>query len=71
MNTKKNAARRLEEVIAHAGAPPSGKVVHPLKEDDNMEKAPSNPLPLTDEDIRAALIQLDQATTVQVQAMTT
>ena len=53
------------------GAPPHGDQVPPLKEDSNVEQAPTNPPPLTDDDISDAQIQLSQATTVQCQAMTT
>ena len=53
MNTRRNAARRLEEDISNAGVPPHGVYVLPLEEDVNDEQAPVNPHPLTDENIRA------------------
>ena len=70
MNTRSNAAQRLEEEFANGGAPPHGDQVPPLEKDANIEQAPFNPPPLTDGDIRAYLIQLDQASIVQDQAMT-
>ena len=56
MNTRRNDARRHEEEIANEGDPPRGEHVPPLEEDANMEEAPVHPPPLTDGDIRAALI---------------
>ena len=70
MNTRRNAAQRLEEEIANAEAPPVGQQVPPLEEDANVDQAPVNPPTLTDGDIRAAIIQLAQDTTVQAQSMT-
>ena len=58
MNTRRNAARRLEEEIANVGDP------------RRVNQAPVNPPPLMDEDIRAPLIQLAKAATVQAQDMT-
>ena len=69
-NTQRNATRRLQGNISNAGAPPRGEQVPPLKEDGNMEQAPVHHPPLTDGDIRASLIQLDQGATVQAEAMT-
>ena len=69
MNTRRNATRRLEEEISNVEAPLYGDQVSPLEEDANMEQAPVNPPPLTDGDIRASLIQLNQDSTVQEQAM--
>ena len=68
-NTRRNKERRIEEEIANAGGPPRGEQVPPLEEDATMEQAHVNPPPLTDRDIRVALIQLDQSATVQSQAM--
>ena len=51
------------------GAPPRGEQVPLLEEDANMEQAFVYPPLLTDEYIKAALIQLAQADTVQAQAM--
>ena len=56
MNTRSNAIRRLEEEIANAGAPPRGEQVPPLEEDSNVEQKSVNPLPLTDENIRTAIL---------------
>ncbi|TMX05627.1 hypothetical protein EJD97_014012, partial [Solanum chilense] len=62
---------RLEDEIASAGAPPRGEQVPPLEEDANVEQAPANPLSLTDENIRTALLQMAQAITTQAQTSTT
>ena len=56
MDTRRNVARRHEEEIANVGAAPGGEQVPPLEEDANVEKAPTNPPPLTDENIRTALL---------------
>ena len=56
--------------IANVGAPPRGEEVPPFEEDANVDQAPVSSPPLTDEDLRASLIQLAQAATVQAQAMT-
>ena len=58
MNTRWNAARRLEEEISNAGVPPHGEKVPPLEEDANVEQAPVNPPILMDENIRTALLQM-------------
>ncbi|TMW99834.1 hypothetical protein EJD97_001873 [Solanum chilense] len=71
MNTRRNEARRLDEEIANAGAPPRGNQVPPLEEDVNDDQASVNPPPLTDGDIRAALLHMAQAITTQVQAVLT
>ena len=72
INTRRNAARRLEEEISNAGAPPHGDRVPPVEEDANMEHAQVNPPPLTNENIRTAqaITTQAQAATTQVQAMT-
>ena len=41
MNSQRNAARRLEEEISNAGAPPRGEQVPPLEGDANVDQAPS------------------------------
>ena len=70
MNTRRNAVRRLEEEIVHAGYPPHGEQVPPLEEDANVEQAPSNPPFLIGENIRTTLLQMSQAITTQAQAAT-
>ena len=45
MNTRRNAARRLEEEIANAGVPPCGDQVPSLKEDANVDQARAIPQP--------------------------
>ena len=45
MNTRRNAARRLEEEIANAGVPPCGDQVPPLENDVNDDQALVNPPP--------------------------
>ena len=43
MNTRKNAARRLEEEVANTGAPRHDEKVPPLEENANVEQAPTKP----------------------------
>ena len=62
-------ARRLEEGISNAGAPPSGEQVPPVKEDANVDPTTINPPTLKDGYIRASPIQFVQAATVQAQAV--
>ena len=71
MNTWKNAARRLQEEIANAGAPSRGDQVPLLEADGNDDQAPVNPPPLMDGDIRYAFLQMSQAITTQAQSITT
>ena len=71
MNTRRNAARRLKDEIANAGAPPRGDQVPQLDEGSDIDQAPVNPPPLTNENIRTALLQMAQAITTQAQAATT
>ena len=52
-NIRKNAAKRLEEVIFNTGAPPHDEQVPSLKEDANMEQPPANPPPMTEAEMRA------------------
>ena len=52
------------------GAPPHGDQVPSLEKYSNMEHAPVNPSPLTDDNIRTALIQMAQAISAQSQAVT-
>ena len=58
MNTQRNAARRLEEEVANAGVPPHDEQVPPLEEDANVEKAPANPPPMTEGEMKAILDQM-------------
>ena len=53
------------------GAPPRNYQAPPLDEYMNDDQAPSNPPPLTDGDIRAAFLHMDQAISTQAQASTT
>ena len=69
MNTRRNAARRLEEEIANGGVPPLGDQVPPFEEDVNDDQAPMDPPPLTNEFIRADLLQMDKAITNQEQVV--
>ena len=71
MNTWKNAARRLQEEIANAGAPSRGDQVPLLEADGNDDQAPVNPPPLIDNDISAAFLHMDKSTTTHAQASTT
>lgn len=65
MNTKGNTTRRLEEEITYGGDTLHGEQVPPLIEDANVEQASTNPSPFMDENIRSALLQLEQAITTQ------
>ena len=53
MNTQRNAARRLEEEVDNARAPPHGDQVPPLEENANVDQATTNPPPMTEADMRA------------------
>ena len=70
MKTQRNLARRLDEEISNEGAPPCGDQVPPLEEDANTDPALVNPHPLTDENIRTALLQMAQYITTQAQTST-
>ena len=65
MNTQTNVALRFEEEISNAGDPPHGDQVPPLEKGENDDQAPVNPSPLTDENIRATLLQMSQALTTE------
>ena len=64
MNTRSNAARRLDAEISNVGDPPCGDQVPPLDEDMNDDQALVDPR-LTDGSIRANLFQMSQAITTQ------
>ena len=49
MNTRRNAAQRVEEEIANSP---------PLDEDMNDDQAPVNPTPLTDGHIRFSFVHM-------------
>ena len=70
MNTQRDTTRRLDEEIANVGAPTRGNQVPPLEEDVNDDQAPTNPLPFTAGELRAAFIQMSQEITTQGQAAT-
>ena len=57
MNTRKNETGRLKVEIVNAGVPPCGDQVPPPEKEFNYKQASVNPPPLTDGDIRVALIQ--------------
>ena len=63
--------RRLEEEISNVVPPPYGEQVPPLEEDANVEKAPTNPRPLTDKNISTALLQMAQDITTHAQVSMT
>ena len=65
MNTRWNAARRLEEEVANAGAPPYDKQVPPFEEDVKVEQTPTNPPPMTEVEMRTILVRMAQAMTTQ------
>ena len=64
INTRRNSARRLEEEVAYAGAPPHDEQVPPLKENANVDQAPANPPPMTTQ----ALAETLQAQAMKAQA---
>lgn len=66
MNTRWNGVRRIEEEIA----PPHGDQDPQLEEEVNVEQVSANPPPWMDEDIRAFLLLLAQASTLKSQVMT-
>ena len=68
MDTRRNAAPCIEEEFANVEAPSHGDQVPPLQEYANMEHAPGNPPPLTDENIRTTLLQMAQTIITQAQA---
>ena len=55
MNTRRNAAGRLEEEVAKAGAPPHNDQVPLLKENANVDQALVNSQPMTEPEIRDIL----------------
>ena len=63
MNTQRNAAHRLEEDIANAEVPPRSDQVPLLEECENDDQASVNTPPLTHENMRIPLLQMDQAIT--------
>ena len=58
INTHRNAARRLEEEVSNAEAPPHGDQVPPLEENVNVEQAPTSPPPMTEAEMRAIRAQM-------------
>ncbi|TMW98229.1 hypothetical protein EJD97_004331 [Solanum chilense] len=70
MTTRINAARRHEEEVSNVGAPSHDEKVPPLDENANVDKAPANPTPMTEADMRSILAQMAQVMTTQAQAAT-
>ena len=70
MNTRRNATPRFEDQITNAGSHPRGEKVPPLEEDANVDQDPIKSSPLTDGDIRVALIQFSQEPIVQALSVT-
>ena len=46
MNTRSNVARRLEEEVANAGAPPHDEKLLVLEENANVNEASAKPPPI-------------------------
>ena len=46
MNTRRNAAQRIEEEVANAGASSHNEKVPPLEENSNVDQAPANHPPM-------------------------
>ena len=61
MNTRRNAAGRLEEKVSNAGAPTNDEKLSPLEENANIYQAPTNPPPMTKKEMRDILDQMDKA----------
>ena len=70
MNTRRNAAQRLEEEVANAGAPSHDDQVPQLEENANVDQASANPPPMTEAEIFSVLSQMAQAMITQAQAST-
>ena len=70
MNTRRNAAGRLEEEFSNAGAFPHDEQVAPLEVDANVERSLDNPPPMTKAEMRSTLSQMDQAMTTKAQEAT-
>ena len=65
MNTRRAAARRLDEKIDNVGVPPYGNQDPLVEEVANDDLASTNPTALSDTDIRAAFLQIAQSITTQ------
>ena len=65
MNSRRNAAQKLERESANAGVPPRRDQVPLLEDDVNDDKAPLNPPLLTDENKRVDVFQMSQPITTQ------
>ena len=65
MNSRRNTARRLEEEVANAGAPPHDEQVPPLDENSNVDQALANTPPMMEAEMRAILDQMAQDMTTQ------
>ena len=63
MNSKRNAARRLEAKVSNVGDPPHDDKVPPLEEKANVDQAPANPPPMMEAEMRAFLAHMAQAMT--------
>ena len=48
MNTRRNTARRLEEEVPNAGAPPHDEKVPSLENNTYLDQAPANPPSMTE-----------------------
>ena len=57
MNTPRNAAQRLKEEVANAGAPRHDDQVPPLEENANADQALANPPPKTGVDMGRFLLK--------------
>ena len=57
MNTRRNAARRLEAKVSNVGDPPHDDKVPPLEENANVDQAPTYPPPMTEAEMRLFLLK--------------
>ncbi|TMX04331.1 hypothetical protein EJD97_009754, partial [Solanum chilense] len=62
--------RRLQEEVANAGASPHDEQVPPLEENTNVDKAPANPTPMMEAEMRNILAQMAKAMPSQAQPAT-
>ena len=69
MNTRRNVTRKIEEEVANEEASPHDELFPPLEEDANVEQALANPSTMMEAEMGTILSQMDQAMTIQVEAM--
>ena len=68
MNTRMNAARRLDKEVANLRDPLHDVQVPQLEENANVDQSPVKHPPMTEAEMRAMIDQMTQAMTTQEQA---